>query len=284
MTSVDTILFPTDLTGDAHMAFVYTLEIARQTGSAIHILHAIEEPYDFATRLEETMEALEEEAEEKMEGLRNYLRENSEYSDLDVAWHLKRGRPKSVISNMLEEIEADMIVMGTKSESNLKRLLFGDITSDVILESDIPILTVPVNSKKPYMDRFLFATDFRTGDLESLRNTVHLARIFDAEIHVLHVSTRKDLESEIKFRGFTDYVSETLDFGNFTFVHVEATRFTDGVEEYTRENPVSMLIITRHKKKFLKSLFWSSNTQDLPVQIHMPMLVMVVEGDHSAIS
>lgn len=284
MTSIDTILFPTDLTDDAHMAFVYTLEIARRTGAGVHIVHAIEEPYDFATRLEETMEALEEEAGEKMDGLRSFIRENEEYRDLDVSWYIKRGRPKAVITEMLDSMEADLIVMGTKSESNLKRLLFGDITSDVVLESDIPILTVPVNSKKPYMDRFLFATDFRAGDIESLRDTVHLARTFEAEIHVLHVSSRKDLEAEIKFRGFTDYISETLDFGNFTFVNVEAPRFTEGVAEYTDENPVSMLVITRHKKKFLKSLFWSSETQDLPTQIHMPMLVMVVEGGHSPIS
>lgn len=284
MTSIDTILFPTDLTDDAHMAFVYTLEIARRTGAGVHIVHAIEEPYDFATRLEETMEALEEEAGEKMDGLRGFIRENEEYRDLDVSWYIKRGRPKAVITEMLDSMEADLIVMGTKSESNLKRLLFGDITSDVVLESDIPILTVPVNSKKPYMDRFLFATDFRAGDIESLRDTVHLARTFEAEIHVLHVSSRKDLEAEIKFRGFTDYISETLDFGNFTFVNVEAPRFTEGVAEYTDENPVSMLVITRHKKKFLKSLFWSSETQDLPTQIHMPMLVMVVEGGHSPIS
>ncbi|MDZ7774039.1 MAG: universal stress protein [Balneolaceae bacterium] len=284
MNRIDTILFPTDLTDDAHMAFEYALEMARRTGARLHILHAIEEPYDFATRLEETMEALEEKAWETMDRLKAHIRERENYSDLQVEFHVERGSPKPVITAQLDNIKPDLMVMGTKSESNLKRLLFGDVTSDVILEADVPILTVPVNSKKPYLDRFLFATDFRSGDLESLRNTVHLARLCEAEIHILHVSPQKDLETEIKFRGFADYVTEKVDFDSFTFVHVEAPRFTDGVAEYTDKNPVSMLVITRYKKKFLSSLFRTSDTQGLPQQIHMPMLVLLSSGNQPDIS
>lgn len=277
MNEIRSILFPTDLTEDARKAFEYSIAIARRTGAKLHLLHALEEPYDFAVRLEEIMENMEEKARHKMEELENTIHNLDGGSDIAIEYHIKRGSPKAVISRTLKETGVDLMVMGTKSDSNLKHLLFGDITSEVILESNIPILTVPVNSKKPYMDRFIFATDYRDRDMDSLRNAVHLARIFDAEIHLLHVTKDKSLESEIKFRGFVDLVEETIDFDNFTFVHYEAPSFTQGVVEYARENPVSMLIITRYKKAFLKTVFWSSDTQDLPYQIHMPMLVMISE-------
>jgi len=92
-----------------------------------------------------------------------------------------------------------------------------NVISDTILDTSVPILTVPVNSKKPYLDRSLFATDFRSKDMEALAATVKLASAFDAELHVLHVSSQKEMDEEIRFRGFKDLVKERFDYPKFRF-------------------------------------------------------------------
>jgi hypothetical protein len=56
MKNTSTILFPTDFTKDAEKAYLYALETCKKTGSDLHLFHAIEEPYDFATRIEEVIE------------------------------------------------------------------------------------------------------------------------------------------------------------------------------------------------------------------------------------
>lgn len=276
--TIKNILFPTDFTEDAEKAFQYALETAFKTGAHLHLLHAVEEPYDFAVRVEETVEILSEEADEELNRLINEAKKSENYQSLSIDYQIVRGKPYGAIMNSAGELDIDLIIMGTKGESSLKRILYGNVTSDVILDSLIPVLTVPVNSKKPYLDRFIFATDFRSCDLESLQATVAFARSFDAEIHVLHVSEQKNLDSEIRFRGFQDYVRDTIDYEKIFFKHLFAERFSKGVAEYVRETPISLIIITRYKKAFLRTMLWAKNTQELTYHTTVPMLVLIPES------
>jgi len=93
-------------------------------------------------------------------------RDSDRYAELAIYSEIKRGRPYPCILSKAASVNADLIILGTKGESSLKRLLYGNVTSSIILESEIPVFTVPANSKKPYLDRFVFATDFRDKDLE----------------------------------------------------------------------------------------------------------------------
>lgn len=270
-----TILAPTDFNKRSETAHQYALEVAARSKSKLHLLYAIEEPYDFATRVEETVEAAAKTAKEKFEAMISAAGNRDAYRDLSVDYLIKRGKPYSTIMETSRDINADLIVMGTKGESSIKRLLFGNITSNVILDSEIPVLTVPENSKKPYLDRILFATDYREGDLESLRRTAGLARAFDASIRVLHVDERESMESSIRFRGFRDLVREEIDFDDIRFERIDSERFSKGISQYVEANPVSLIVLTRYKKKFLKTLLWANNTQELTYYTHVPMLVMV---------
>lgn len=278
MKNLKTILFPTDFTKDAERAYEYALAVANRSGADLHFLHAIEEPYDFAIRIEETIQNITGEVTERFEERLDTLRESEEYSTLDVSYRIERGKPYAVISSVAEEINADLIIMGTKGASSIKRILYGNVTSDVILDSKVPVLTVPMNSKKPYLDRFLFATDYRDKDIQSLSATIALGKIFDGEVHILHVSENISLDEEIRFRGFKDLVKERFNYENILFHHIEAERFSKGISDFLDEYAVSLIVITRYKKVFLRTLLWANNTQELTYHTHVPMLVLVPES------
>lgn len=278
MKDLKTILFPTDFNEEAERAYEYALEIAKRSGADLHLLHVVEEPYDFATRVEEIVEAKTAEATKKFENMLASVEESEDYAVLNVVSHVERGKPYSVINEKAQQLKADLMLMGTKGESSIKRILYGNVTSDVILDTKVPVLTVPINSKKPYLDRFLFATDYRDKDMEALAATVGLAKIFDAEIHILHVAENGTLDSEIRFRGFKDLVKEKFDYGKIMFKLIEAERFSKGVSEFLDEYPVSLIVITRYKKVFLKTMLWANNTQELTYHTHVPMLVLVPES------
>jgi nucleotide-binding universal stress UspA family protein len=267
------ILLPTDFTEDAEKAFQYALEICKKMEADLHLFHAIEEPYDYAVRIEEQVEKQKNEAYEKLQDMMKQARESEQYSELTIYSEIKRGKPFTAILTKAEELNAHLIIVGTKGESSLKRILYGNVTSSIILESEIPVLTVPANSKKPYLDRFIFATDFRDDDLQSLQKTINFARPFDAVIHVLHVSSSSDMEAEIKFRGFCNLVEEKMNYSKFQFDNLKAERFSKGISEYLNNNPVSLLTITRYKKTFLKTLLWASSKQELTYHTRVPMLV-----------
>lgn len=272
------ILLPTDFTEDAEKAYQYALEICKKTGADLHLFHAVEEPYDFAVRVEEAVQNKKEHAYERFQQMMEEARDSERYSELAIYSEIKRGKPFPSILAKARELNARMIIVGTKGESSLKRILYGNVTSSVILESDIPVFTVPVNSKKPYLDRFIFATDFREGDIASLQKLIDFARPFNAEIHVLHVHESGGMNQEIRFRGFRSLVEENVDYPNIKFQNLKAERFSKGISDFLKNHPVSLLTITRYKKAFLKTLLWANNTQELTYHTTVPMLVQIPES------
>ncbi|MDX1619078.1 MAG: universal stress protein, partial [Balneolaceae bacterium] len=108
-----TILSPTDFHEKAQKAQEYALEAAARTQSDLHFLHAVEEPYDFATRVEETVEACMEAAEERFEEILEAVRQDERYKKIETDYLIKRGRPYSTIMGTAHELNADLIVMGT---------------------------------------------------------------------------------------------------------------------------------------------------------------------------
>jgi len=275
MKALKTILFPTDFSDDAAKAYTYALKTAERTGAELHFIHAIEEPLDFATRQKGSEDRLQAQAYEHIKKEIEKAKKKEKYQDIAFKSHVIHGKPYAVINQKADELDADLIIMGTKGESNLKRILYGNVTSDVILDTKRPIMTIPINSKKPYLDRFLFTTDFRSKDMEALNATVKLARAFDAEIHLLHVSEEITMEADIRFRGFKDLIKERTDYDSLYFHHLEAERFSKGVSDFLEEYPVSLMILIRYKKVFLRTLLWANNTQELSYHTTVPMLVYI---------
>lgn len=270
---IETILFPTDFTEDAEQAYTYALEIAKKTGASLHLFHAIEEPYNYAMRIEEIVENKKNSAVETFQQMMEGARDSEEYRKLAIYSEVKRSSPLPAIIAKAEEIDADLIVVGTKGESSIKRILFGNVTSQLLLESTIPVLTVPANSKKPYLDRFIFTSDYRDNDLTFLKQTVNFARPFDAEVHVIHVSTSDNVQSVSKFRGFCELVNENVDYPRIEYKRIISESFTRGLSSYLQEEPTSLIVITRYKKKYLKTMVWANNTQELTYHTRVPMLV-----------
>ena len=58
--------------------------------------------------------------------------------------HIESGRPNEVILKVAKEINADLIVMGTRTHSSIGKMLMGSTAQKVLQESDIPVMVVPL--------------------------------------------------------------------------------------------------------------------------------------------
>ncbi|SFG29277.1 MULTISPECIES: universal stress protein [Neptunomonas] len=55
-----------------------------------------------------------------------------------------QGRPEEVIIEEAERLGVDMIVMGTRTHSSLKKLFLGSTAQRVLQESKVPVIIVPL--------------------------------------------------------------------------------------------------------------------------------------------
>lgn len=123
---------------------------------------------------------------------------------------LREGEPKDVVGKVADEINADLIVMGSRGLKGLQAILGNSVSQYVFQLSSRPMLLVKddLYAIKP-VKRILVALDKSDSAKESLRVAIDLARdIEGSEIILVHTISKLsgNLEEAIRDRPETDPV------------------------------------------------------------------------------
>ncbi len=154
---IRTILYATDLSEHAVLAFRYALSLAQRYDARIVVVHAVE-PLSPMTKsmvevylTPETRERLEREGRERlMERLRERLElfcqeelcTDPQGRDRVRDIRLVEGRPAEVILDEAERVRADLIVMGSHGHSAVGEILLGSTAHRVTQRARVPVLLV----------------------------------------------------------------------------------------------------------------------------------------------
>lgn len=270
---INSILFPTDFSDNAQHALPFALKIAKKTGATIHILHSIEEPYDFAPLAQEIKEGVTNKVKKLFAELQQEINEDETYSDIPIKTHIQTGRAINAIVEADQSFDSDLIVMGTKGRTGLKKILFGSTTAEVVQESKIPVLAIPAHSDATDFSQILFNTDYHDGDLEALQYVVKLAKFFKSKIKVFHTTLESNLKTKCMFYGFRELVKESISYENIEFEHEKAITFFEGVANQIEKHNVSLVVMIRYSKP-LSLIGQKKQSKDMSYYIQAPLLVL----------
>ena len=135
MLKIQTIVYPTDFSDTAQLAFQMACSLARDHGADLVLLYV-------AGPAAGTWNLLPDAAEaghvilEKLNAL--------QMSDPKVKMspHIRQGEPAEEIVRQATESKADLIVMGTHGRTGLARLLAGSVAETVLRTAPCPVLAV----------------------------------------------------------------------------------------------------------------------------------------------
>jgi nucleotide-binding universal stress UspA family protein len=134
----DQILFPTDgSVGTAHVA-LQAIDLAEQYGATIHILHVVDEDVRALSEFTGSSDELEHRGEQAIERVERMAASH----DVEVVTALETGDPATTIVDYAEEIDADIVVLGTHGRSGVERRLIGSVAERVVRQSPCPVMTV----------------------------------------------------------------------------------------------------------------------------------------------
>jgi nucleotide-binding universal stress UspA family protein len=88
---------------------------------------------------EERVQGIEQETEEALDG---QVRKIEEAGGTVQEAHLRRGREDQEIVHLGEQIEAGLIVMGSRGRGGVRRALMGSVSDSVIRHAHCPVLVV----------------------------------------------------------------------------------------------------------------------------------------------
>lgn len=269
------VFFPTDFSRNAHIALPIAAEIAWRTDSKLILFHASQSAMDFAPNFEEAKKEAIEKAEADFESLIDELKVDDRFKELEMVTILQSGHPTVGLMEKSKQYDSGLIVMGTKGATGDRNVIFGSVTSSVINKSSIPVLAIPSGSKFDDFNHITFTTDYHEGDLEAMKDTVTLARLFDSKIKVMHVAEEKSLQSDIKFRGFRELVKEEIDYDKISFEIKYDYDFFPVMADYLIDNPETLLVMVRHKKTFWEKMVERDHAREMAFYSRVPLLVLM---------
>lgn len=152
MIHINTILFPTDFSGDADQALEVARSLARDHQAKIVLMHAaMPAPAVEVYIPEDDIDSIRSQARRQLEATAARITEVPVETDVLI------GEPGHMIVALAEKISADLVVMGTHGRGGVSRLLLGSVADYVLRHASCPVLTI-----KPGTERHLreeIATD-----------------------------------------------------------------------------------------------------------------------------
>lgn len=146
------IMVPLDSSRYGETALPLATELAMQAGASITLVNVCEPYWDthyVAVAPELVLinnELLEESQREIMAAGRAYLQrlaDTTSAQGVQVAWEVRCGRPIDEILQAMETANTDLIVIATHGRGGLRRLAYGSVTTDILHNSNVPILAIP---------------------------------------------------------------------------------------------------------------------------------------------
>ncbi|MEO6181613.1 MAG: universal stress protein, partial [Verrucomicrobiota bacterium] len=142
------ILVPTDFSKSADAALQAAALLAKQYQAQIHLLHvvpnhdAVGEYYKIDRQLLESGEM--EACQKKLAALSKTLLAKK----ISFKIEIRRGRPAVEITQVSEELDADLIAISTHGRTGWQHALLGSVTEEVVRHSLCPVLVVRKNETR----------------------------------------------------------------------------------------------------------------------------------------
>lgn len=217
--------------------------------------------------------------ESKMSEYAVHLLENG----LEAEWILKEEMgayvPKEILGGM-NELEADLLVIGNKGHNLLADILLGSVASEVIHRANVPLLLLRISNKpgkgevsicKNVRRNILLPIDFSEAGDRALK-AFEQKELRDSSVTVLNVQTMPKEGEKDKVQERVDYlkrigvkeVNSETKHGN---IWIEIT-------EYADKKDMSMILMGSQGKGYAEDVFIGSNSLRVARHTSKPLMLM----------
>lgn len=275
-----TIIVPVDFSEHSEYALETAAILAQKNNAKILALHMLEMSEVLLTRAEgdlqlETVYFLKL-AEKRFEEFLNkdYLK------GLSVTPVIKHFKVFREINEVVEEHNADLIVMGSHGASGIKELLIGSNTEKVVRYSNIPVLVVKHNPILTNFDDVVFACNFMEESVTPYINGVKLFETLGSKLHLIYVNLPNE-----QFRSTAEIESKVVSFLKKADGNMDRFKDVAFVNDYTIEQGIlnhanvvgaDLIAVATHGRTGLAHFFEGSISEDLANHSALPVMTFKI--------
>lgn len=262
------IVVGNDFRAEADRAIDRALELAKEWGSEVVLVHALDPALgDPPTRGE----------------LDKRMRSVLPDSDIEVTFRYPIERADYAIASVAKEEGASLIVLGVARFNSIKDFLLGTAVDYVIRHSPVPVLVVKTRAISPYR-RIACATDFYTPSRVALEKAAELFPRADFQlIHAYHVPfegwqkaeyVRKDVEKAER-KVFDEFLEEIdPETRKRVTTHLVYGSPSGALRKDIRESEADLLVLGTHGESALRHASIGSTANELLRSLPIDTLVV----------
>jgi nucleotide-binding universal stress UspA family protein len=291
MTVPRRILAATDFSQKAERAKRAALQLARALEAELHIVHAqvlLDDPHLQQDERAEVERLIALSDQTKRDAIGTVEGEE----DAELAAYLIRGLDAAeVIAETCNDLECDLIVMGTKGRRGLGLMLLGSVAEKVIRSVAVPVLTVRQDAELPDggVKKILVPYDFSERSASAVRYAGAWAKRLGARITLLHVVEpvvypefySVDLLPDDTMHRVTDRAREELEAasanlleGIDTIAEIRIGRAAETIVDRAKPGDFDLVIMGKQGLSALEHLIMGSVAESVLRRCKIPMVAV----------
>jgi nucleotide-binding universal stress UspA family protein len=264
-TQKNTILIPVDFSDIAMHALDHAINVAKHFNNNLALLYVVEEGLfsGLLGKNEKQEQLIKEAATTRMERLSIDIKTQH---GIDCSIYVRSGKIYKLITEMVDELKCDSVIMGSNGASGLGQLI-GSNSSRTIMHSQVPVIVVKSVQTSNIYKNIVFPVDLTIESRQKVKWAIHLGKSYGSTIRLFSFKTNDELldakiegalhqlENMLQENGvnYTTYVKEKLE-GNFAD---ETIKYAESIDADL------LMIMTQTEDKDFKELVFGTYAQQI---------------------
>ena len=178
------ILLATDGSEDAAQATTAAVDIAKRSGSELHLIHVWHDVHTHRSHAYVKRE-LQRQGREILD---QEVQRIEEMGGTVTRSHLRKGRTFEEVIKLGDELDAGLLLVGSHGYRGLRRMLMGSQSEDIVHHADRPVLVVRGGENAWPPARIVAGDDFSEDAGKAAELAANLGKLFGVPMLLLHAA------------------------------------------------------------------------------------------------
>ncbi|SFZ92334.1 Nucleotide-binding universal stress protein, UspA family [Flaviramulus basaltis] len=270
------IIYATDCSANTSSALCYAYRFSSIMKADLHVIHVYDlPPINFLTI--HPKEILKNRVlQEKKEMIKKYceIHLKNEFRKKPITIHAIEGDSiTDSILNLSNIILPDLVILGMKDRYSTRGYFSNNIANDLLNKIEIPLLIVPNGVGYNNLSTIVYATDFETQDIQSIKKLEEIAKPFSALIEIIHVFETDEDSTRENMEKFKSLILKNVSYPEITFKIIASGKIQSGLLSILkRENANLLVMLERKHNNFFNLLSDNDLVKKMETSVSIPIL------------
>ncbi len=269
---MERIIIPIDFSGDSINALEHAIKYANNANAELRMIHVkkslkYDEPFQFKDFDSTLGNSIEDFFEMLIEKYKPHIKTKIDYK-------IRVGKVYKEVCNQAKYDDSDLIISGSHGGSGFEEYWIGSNAYRIVMNAPCPVITVRNGYTVREVKKIILPIDISKGSRKKIPFTIELAKIFNAEIHVIGVRETDRPRVNQKLIRYSEQAKKAIESNNIVCKTdlLLGDNHSDTIIEYAKKEDAQLISIMTEQAESALNIFVGKYAQQMINNSPIPML------------